>query len=64
VVYLVSAKVDHFSENGLLFSMVARGKMGIDYTAKNISEVICCKSHVQVFPFTVIPYWSTLVQYS
>jgi len=35
MVYFVSANVDHFSESGLLFSMVAQGWVGMDYTAKN-----------------------------
>jgi len=40
MVYFVSAKVDHFSESGLLFSVVAQEEMGTDYTAKNKSPVV------------------------
>jgi hypothetical protein len=39
VVYFGSVKVDHFSEGGLLFSVVAQEEMGIDYTAKNNSSL-------------------------
>ena len=41
MVYFVSAKVDHFLESGLLFSMVAQERMGTDYTAKNSPSPPC-----------------------
>lgn len=39
MVYFVSAKVDHFSESGLLFSVVAQEEVGMDYTAQNTEGV-------------------------
>ncbi len=44
MVYFVSAKVDHFSESGLLFSVVAHEEMGIDYSAKNTSSILLYQS--------------------
>lgn len=35
MVYFGIVKVDHFSESGLLFSVVAQGEVGMDYTAEN-----------------------------
>jgi hypothetical protein len=39
MVYLGTNKVDHLSESGLLFSVVAQAKVGTDYTAKNTCRI-------------------------
>ena len=44
MVYFGTVKVDHFSESGLLFSVVAQEEVGINYTAKNniLQTEECC----------------------
>jgi hypothetical protein len=42
MVYFGTVKVDHFSESGLLFSVVAQEEVGMDYTAKN-TGILCSR---------------------